>query len=689
MQRTTTTLLQGGLNLVTPAIAVPPGQAIAAVNYEPEVRGYKRIGGYERHDGRPKPSLARYFVLRFEAGDTLVEEGDVVTGATSGATGIALVDGIIEAGAYGTSDAAGRLVLYNVVGVFVSGEDLEVSAAKVAESVGTAIRSGADTDADNTTWRRAAIAARRSVITAVPGSGPVRGVHAYDGALYAFRDNVGATACVMHKATSSGWAAQALGHVVFFTTGSTRFEEGEILTQGAVTATIERAVTTGGSYTGGDATGYLVLSGITGGPFIAGAATSASGTASLTGAETANALPPGGRYSFANENFTGAAAGFRMYATNGVGRGFEWDGAVFTPIRTGLSDALDKPIRVAAFANHLFFGFEGGTLLFSGIGDPLSYETTLGAGEIAFGAQITDILPSASTALIVFARNRVSFLVGSDAASFELRQLADDAGAFAFTAQLVGSPIYLDDAGLRRMESTQAFGNFVMGTVTQAVTPLFEAKRRAGVTAVASLRVREKDQYRLFFSDGTGITIYFGRERPEIIPFSIPVQVSCTSASDADDNGQGEQLWFGAENGFVYEMNVGTSFDGATIEAFLRLPFNHIGTPSQRKRWHKATLELDAGPDTEIGLTAEFGYSNPNQPPSSEQSFDVSGGGGFWNEANWNEMFWSSPVQGTAEAYIGGIGQNVSICVLSDAIHEEPHVLSALTLNFTYRGLVR
>lgn len=48
-------------------------------------------------------------------------------------------------------------------------------------------------------------------MAAVPGSGPVRGVAVYGGTVWAWRNNAGGTALVMHKATAGGWVAQTLG----------------------------------------------------------------------------------------------------------------------------------------------------------------------------------------------------------------------------------------------------------------------------------------------------------------------------------------------------------------------------------------------------------------------------------------------------------------------------------------------
>jgi hypothetical protein len=158
------------------------------------------------------------------------------------------------------------------------------------------------------------------------------------------------------------------------------------------------------------------------------------------------------------------------------------------------------------------------------------------------------------------------------------------------------------------------------------------------------------------------------------------------SGKDADGN---EVLLLGDDEGMVYELDAGTSFDGEEVDAFLRLPFNHVGSPAQKKRWQKAVLEVDGGPDISLGLIAEFSYADPDQPPGQEQSFNVAGSGGFWEEANWNDFYWSSPVEGQAEAHIDGIGINMSMVVVSQATYENPHVLHGLILHFNYRGLSR
>lgn len=687
-QTSATAILQGGMNLVTAALAVPAGQIIAGNNYFPVVSGLRRADGYERYDGRPRPSLASYWVLNFDAGTAAISLGDQVDGATSGATGKALVDAVVESGSYGGSDAAGYLVLTDVSGTFQDNENLQVSAATKCVANGVAAESGALTDANNSTWSQAAEATRRALITTVPGSGPVRGVKVLNGDLYAVRDNAGATAGILHKATSSGWTAQDLGSILQFDAATAEFLEGETVTGGTSThtATIRRVVLETGSWSSG--TGFLVVSGASGTFQDNETITSASGSATSNGIVTANALPAGGRYDFTVHNFFGAAYTERLYGCQGEGYAFEWDGTYFTPIRTGLSASLDKPIRIAHFANHLFLAYQAGTINFSEIGVPTQFKTTAGAGSFEFGSPITDFPEEESTALVIFGRSQIGYIVGSSSSDFDLQDVSNDSGAIAWTVQTAGSPTYLDDAGVRRMETTEAFGNWRLGTLTQLIEPLFKSKRDAGVCACASIRVRARDQYRLFFDDKSGIAVYLGREFAEVTSFELGHTVECTCVGYVNGEEQ-ESLFVGTSDGYVMELDRGKSFDGSQVLSWIRLPFNNLGTPRQNKRFSKAILECDAPAGASLKIITEFDNANPDQPPTGEQAFDVNSGGGFWNQDNWNQFYWSAQAVGEAEADIDGYGRNVSIGILSEATHEEPHTLSALTINYAPRGMKR
>ena len=682
--------LLGGLDLVTPPLKMAPGRVINAKNYEPVEKGYQRMGGFERLDGRPKPSEATYHVLNFDAGTATITEGQTVTGATSGATGKALIDMVVSTGSFGASNAAGYLVLTVVSGTFVDNENLQVAGVTKCVSNGTAAEAGALTDADNTTWSRDAIETARALIGTVTGSGRIRGVWVFGGTKYAVRDNAGGTAGVLYKSTTSGWTAVALGSRVKFQTGTVAIVAGNTVTgaSSGASGVVTRVALRTGTYGGGNAAGQLIFASITG-AFTNGENLQVGGVtkAVANGGSAAITLPAGGRYEFVNHNFFGASDLVRMYGCNGVGTAFEFDGTVFVPIETGMT--TDTPNHIAVHNNQLLLAFAGGSMQNSGVGDPYSWSPITGAAEIGMGDDVTGMIQDYTGLLAIFTRNKVGILYGTDATDFSLKIIANDAGAVEWSIQKIVNPIYHDDRGLRDLRTTQAYGDFKMGTLTGDVEPLIKQKKDAGVTITASLRCRKKGQYWLFWSDGTGIVVYLGRPRPEIMYFdfgSSRVVYATCSSENADGT---EILLFGSDDGYVYELDAGTSFDGGEVDAYIRLAFNHARSPGLNKRWHKATLECDATPATTLYMVAEFSYADPEQPPSIEQSFSVAGTGGIWDAANWNEFYWDAPIYGRAHCYLDGIGESISIAIASRSTYEAPHALHGMTLAYSHRGRVK
>lgn len=676
--------LRGGLNLVTPPMELPPGMLIAGYNYEPLERGYGRIQGYERFDGRPRPSDAHFWVLTFSALQSPLTVGDILYGETSGATAF-----VCEAPT--TDDEGGGIVLLTgLSGEFEDGESVSIGPTPVATVVQT-IYGGQEASGQLQT----AIAFTRGRIEPVPGSGPVRGVWVYDDKVWAFRDTADSLAGGMYLATEDGWKLQGLGHEMTFRDGTSEFLAGlsEGLdggTSGAF-AVLQRTIKESGDWDLGTAAGRMILFGLTGafeaGETITGA--SSSGSATVDSVAVANTLPAGGFYRFDNFNFFGSKTTHRMYAANGVGPAFEWDGSVFVSLPTGVRPDLDRPSAIAAHRNHLFVSYSGGSLQFSAIGNPYSWDVVDGAGEIGFGETIHELVSMVDGVLGVFGPTRVGVLYGSGSADFELRMLSDDSGAAEHTVQVMETPIYLDARGVRSLESTQQFGNFSRGTLTRLIEPMVRDIRRGdGKRAIASVRIRMKDQYRLFLSDGTGIAIYTGREYPECMTFDIgDMQVFCTCSGDMADGT--ERVFAGAEDGYVYELDRGTSFDGGAIKAFVRLPFNHLGRPQTMKRWHKIVVEADASPSSCITVAYSTNYGNPRYHDGFDRDVDMRGGGGYWNEVNWNQFYWSSQVEGEAESHIFGIGTNLSLVFISESAVEPSHTLHGLSVEFSPRRLKR
>lgn len=396
-----------------------------------------------------------------------------------------------------------------------------------------------------------------------------------------------------------------------------------------------------------------------------------------------NAFSPGGHYEFVNYNFTGAASQVKMYGVNGIDKAFQFDGTNLIFITTGMSP--DTPVKIEAHKNQLFLAFPGGSLQNSALGDPLSWTAISGAAELGMGDEITNLVSAAPANMAVMSKNSVALLYGSDASDWQLEVITNEAGALANTAEKMGTVIYMDNRGIRSMATTPSFGNFTIGTMTLLITPIIRAKLAAGQVPVASCRVRARDTYRLFFSDGYALSVYMGRKQPEVMPLDFGKNITCVVSAETENNI--EKIWFGADDGFVYQMDKGRSFDGNAIAYHLRLPFNHMGGPQILKRWHKAVIEYDADSSINLKIAGEVDYADPNEPPLVEQNVGAPGGGGFWDSVNWDQFYWSSPVEGKMEVYIDAVGKSMSLLLGGEEADEEPHVLQGLTLFFSVRGM--
>lgn len=676
--------LMGGEDLLSPSLSVNPGRLRYSKNYECDRFGrYRRYDGYERFDGRPKPSESTYWILSFDAGETEIEAEDILTGASSSAYGEVL-SVTVSTGTWAGSDAAGFAVLFNVSGIFQNNEDLEVSSSKVAEADGTATEQGADNDTDHDTYLQAAIEATRADIQAVTGSGDILGVWQYKGVKYAFRNNAGGTEAVMFKSSTSGWTQCDIGRTVAFTSGgTTEIEEDDVVT-GATSsafATVKRVILSSGTWAGGDAAGTFVLYTQTGDfqseNLNVGAATN---IATIAGNSAEVTLLPDGRYEFLNKNFGGHASTQRMYGCDGENKAFEWDGSTFVQITTGMT--TDTPIHITEYHNHLFLMFTGGSIQHSSITAPYEWSAVTGAAEIAIGDEGTGFLKMVNV-LAIFARNSTYLLYGSSSADWELRQHSDEAGAIEWTMQRIGDAVYLDDKGLTTLSATDAYGDFASNVISRDIQPFIDSMR--GYES-ASIRVRAKNQYRLFYSDGQAVTMTMDGSKVvgfTRLLFDDPVVCCCSVENTAGD----EELFFGSSDGFVYQMDSGTSLDGGAIEDIIQTHYNHIKSPSVKKRFRKAVVELDAPNNITINVSLDYGDSDGQTAPNVD--VDIDEAGGHWGVDSWDSFVWDGPFVSTGEARFDGSGTSISMTFYHTGIYDQPHTIQGVVIHYDPRGLRR
>lgn len=714
--RTTYYPLEGGLDVVTPPLSVSPGTALGMVNFEPWYQGgYRRIPGYERFDGRPKPSDASF--TGWDSSDvTGLTVGDTVTGDTSGTTGE--VCGIWDDdGSYGTD----VLAVTKVSGSgFVNGEDLNTGSYTINSSPVLQYAPTTDLGAD---WLLVAEDSYRADILVVPGANQVRGAWQRLTDIYAIRDNVGETAGILHIASTSGWVTTGIvmaDTIPITTVAGDAILEGDTITglTSGETATVHRVILNGGSGAwDASGEGYLVVTGASG-AFNAAEALQVSAVtlANTTATNTTFAFSTGGVYRFINHNFFGSSTSYRIYGCNGIDPAFEIDeNSIVSPILmptnpiTGEAPPNNTPFLIEEHKGHLWLMFPGGSLQHSQPGLPLSWSGFLGAGEFGLGDEGTALNSIVGNVLVASTTRETRGIFGSSTADWELKIVAEQSGSLLYGAQKIDTVYSLDDLGITSVARSDQFGDFINSTVSQKIQPIVNAQRPR---LTDSTIVRESNQFRLYFTDNSFLIMYVpagsqaesrqsgntsAKAQFGFGSYDVPV----SQIYNTDDETGKERTYFVTSDitrlGFVYEDQIGKNFDGAEIASYVRTAFNKIGTPSYRKRFRRADIEINAANPLTIQFQSDLTYSSVTASTSIEELDDIAnipvidiiGGGGFWDVDNWDEFLWDGQNISTARANLRGTGENISFLMFNETATSEPFVLQGITIHYDMRRLQR
>lgn len=603
-------LLKGGLDLISPALAISPGACRDSLNFECNILGgYSRIAGYERFDGRPSPSDQTYWSFPATISGTLAA-GNTITGATSGATGVVcLIDTT-------TLPGTTYIAFTKLTGSFLSGgENLKVGGAVVAHAATAETRTGAPTPKANAIWTKAAADNYRADIQKVPGSGAILGVWMYNDVTYAFRNNAGGTAAVMYKSTVGGWT--------------------------------------------------LV---------------------------TTPTLLPGGKYEFVNANFGGTSAMMKMFGCDATNKAFSFDGTTFTQITTGM--ASDTPQHVEFHKNFLWLTFKA-SLQHSAISDPYTWSAVVGAGELALGDDITAIRSyignssyigsSASNAMLVTTNSKTFVLYGASNSDFSLATHSAVAGAVKDSLQVMDQPYFLSDLGLVNLAVTQAYGNFLMSSLSQLINP-FVQNEHSRVTS--SCIVRTKSQYRIYFSDSYGIHVTFNNGKIiGMMVVNINIALRCIASVKKASND--EVIFAGSDDGYVYQLEKGGSFDGGQIIGYLNLAFAAFKSPRMRKHFRKAVLEVKGNGYLEYLMSYDLAWSTTEIAPTPAKNAVLALATTNWDTFFWDQFYWDGVNNAPTEIGLDGTGENIGLKLVTQADYLLPFTVSSVIIHYTVRRQLR
>jgi hypothetical protein len=334
----------------------------------------------------------------------------------------------------------------------------------------------------------------------------------------------------------------------------------------------------------------------------------------------------------------------------------------------------------------------GASIFFATPGLPYKFNANEGGGEIGVGDTITNFnrqpASQESPSLGIYATNSTQFLFGNEKDSWELVPYKNGVGAYPDTSQTLDHAYVFDRNGIIDYRAAEQFGNYVTAAITVALQPFTNAVRD---TVACSTVERSRSQYRVFFADGTGLysTIVNGKPRGTTkVRFPVAPNVAWESIKDG---GNPISLFGSSADGMVYEMERGTSFDGADISFRFTLSWYYGKNPRMIKRWRRLLPEVrsDGVIQFNMGFSLQYGQIARVPKPSDETVNLSSFGAPSWDAFVWDAFNWDGTTPAPELIRLDGSSVNIQFSVNGVANFLKPFTVSALTVNYEDRRLER
>ena len=335
-----------------------------------------------------------------------------------------------------------------------------------------------------------------------------------------------------------------------------------------------------------------------------------------------------GRTRFAEYNFTGTR---KVAIVDGANPPALYDGTSFVELTGAPSDVLSAT-HVTAFKTHIFYG-KGDVVSFTGPLLDSDFTSGNGGGNFRVGGNVTALIPFRES-LIIFTDKTIQQITGTALANFALAPISEDIGCIdGDTVQEIGGDVmFLTADGLRLLSATDRNNDFGLGIISKAIqSTLGDFIRSASL--FTSLTIRAKSQYRLFAfnPDQVGaaakgvIATQFSPQGGTDFQFAEIRGMEVFSAS-SKMVGANEVIVFSGDNGFLYKMEDGNSFDGSNISAEYLSPYLPINDPRVRKTVYKANLFTDpqGAVNFDFNLRFDFDELNSVQPATISFSNETS-----------------------------------------------------------------
>lgn len=257
--------------------------------------------------------------------------------------------------------------------------------------------------------------------------------------------------------------------------------------------------------------------------------------------------------------------------------------------------------------------------------------------------------------------------------------------------EIGGDVMFLGPEGLRLFSATDRVGDFNLGVASKSVQNEMTSLI-ASSSSFASCVIKQKSQYRIFGYNITGTSTANSKgmlgtqmvgDNTMTMSWAETLGIKAYVA-DGDYENQTETLVFAHDDGYVYQMESGNSFDGTNIVASFATPFVSINDPRIRKTFYKMFLYTDpqGGVTVSANLKLDFDSQGVIQPEGIELSNETGSVSLYGNSgARYGTTAYGNKLVKQFETQVIGSAFSVSLQFISDG-QNPPFSLDAATLEY-------
>ena len=273
------------------------------------------------------------------------------------------------------------------------------------------------------------------------------------------------------------------------------------------------------------------------------------------------------------------------------------------------------------------------TIYYSGT-DDIDDFTSSGSGSITLDDQVVG-LKSFRDDLIIFCKNSIYKLVNiNNSSTIGIEPITQNIGCLDGRSiqEIAGDLVFLAPDGIRTLAGTVRIGDVELGTVSRSIQPVIKnIADNIGTYNVASIVIRDKAQYRLYYGDSStggasrGIigTLKTNDQGVTSMQWSETVGIDASSAAASGFDSDGvEKYYHGDYAGKVYNHDTGDNMldaAGNKLNILSKyqtpdLDYGDLGTIKTLK-YVKVSVTPEGTVDTKIRIRFDFDDLDSPQPP--------------------------------------------------------------------------